>query len=395
MTSCTVCNNHSLKTIIDFGLQPPANRFLKAAVHTQDIYPLSLGYCGKCGTAQLTKRMPIDAIRPQYEWLLYNEPEGHLDEVAKELIQLLGVNQHSQILGVTYKDQSTINRLKNLGIQHGACISESDFAYHSKLFGLETIQHLLQDANTITHLKGKYGTVDILIMRHVIEHAYDAAQLILNVRHLIKETGYLVMELPDSEHIFQGSNHAFIWEEHISYFTEQSLYSLAQQVGAQITWFKRCSYPYEDSLLVAFRFFSPSNETISNNITHTENMLEKFNSDFIKSKNLWRAKLETYKQQNKKIAIFGAGHLATKFINFLNLGDLINCVIDDHPHKKGMKMPGSLLPIVSSENLIEKNLSVCISTLSPESEIKVRNKLSSYFHAGGMLLPAFTPRMTT
>jgi len=40
--------------------------------------------------------------------------------------------------------------------------------------------------------------------------------------------------------------------------------------------------------------------------------------------------------------------------------------------------------------LSKRKITVCISTLSPESEIKVKAKLAGFFEAGGKFEPAFS-----
>ena len=51
-------------------------------------------------------------------------------------------------------------------------------------------------------------------------------------------------------------------------------------------------------------------------------------------------------------------------------------------------MPGSNIEILPSDHLKHREIKVCISTLSPESEEKVRTKLPDYFASGGVFLPA-------
>lgn len=80
---------------------------------------------------------------------------------------------------------------------------------------------------------------------------------------------------------------------------------------------------------------------------------------------------------------------AVKLINFMGLAPFIDCVIDDNPKKAGLRMPGSHLPIVPSSELAARNIRTCISTLSPESEIRVRQKFADYFKIGGRFIPAF------
>jgi hypothetical protein len=391
---CTVCRADNLKTIVNLGLQPPANRFMNvtAVQNDQESFPLAFGYCGDCGTAQLTQRMPFEAIRPRFNWLLYNEPEGHLDAASQALAKLPGINGSSSVLGITYKDQSTIDRLARLGLPQGRYIDEKDFGFDSPLFGLETIQSLLRDRHIMANIKAKYGKANIVLMRHIVEHSDNAAELVLSLKELIAEGGYLVMELPDSDKILKAGNHPFIWEEHISYFTEKTLNGLASNVGAEVAWFERFSYPYEDSLMVAFRFPNAGSLAEKNklDLTQVDNELSQFGRSFEDARQYWKETLTAYRNKGEKVAVFGAGHLSAKFINFFQLADLIDCVIDDNQNKAGMKMPGSLLPILPSSELAARGIKVCVSTLSPESEAKVRQKFVSYFADGGLFLPAFS-----
>jgi len=374
-------------------MQPPSNRFIDAANAqiNDDLEPLSLGYCQQCSTIQLVERMPIDVVRPRYDWLTYNEPEGHLDDVAAKLQNLPGIHSNSRMLGTTYKDQSTLDRLAKRGITPGACIQVDDFEELEHPFGLETMQRSLCDSETIARLKQRYGLVDLLIVRHIIEHAISAKQLLTQMSQLLTPEGYMVLEMPDSAHIFHADNHAFIWEEHISYFTEDSIHILASHAGADVVWVNRYSYPYEDSLVFVLKFNGHASKRVSveEEIYATSKRLESFADTLTKKHDYWHETLTRYKKEGELVAIFGGGHLAAKFINFLQLADLIDCVIDDHPKKSGLVMPGSRLSIVPSSELQTRGIQTCISTLSPESEVKVRNKLKDYFSSGGVFLPAF------
>jgi hypothetical protein len=379
-------------------MQPPSNRFVDLAKGdevTDESYLMSLGYCQQCAIIQLVDRMPIDAMRPRYDWLTYNEPEGHLDDVAAKLISLPGINADSRVLGTTYKDQSTIDRLKRLGLTKDACIQEDDFGELSHPFGLETIQNCLSEVKTIDELKQKYGLVDLLIVRHIIEHANSAKNLLENMAKLLTPSGYIMLEMPDSAHIFDGDNHAFIWEEHISYFNEESIYKMASYAGAEVVWVSRYSYPYEDSLNFVLKFngHTPIHiPIVEEEIQTISDQLESFSNKLVNKQHYWRETLKSYQQQGKKVAIFGAGHLTVKFINFLQLEDLIECVIDDHPKKVGLVIPGSRLPIIPSSELERRGIKTCISTLNPESEAKVRKKLNGYFSKGGEFLSAFVAK---
>ncbi len=363
---CTICRGSKVKTVVDYGLQPPANQFLPVD-ETAQYYPLSLGYCSECNTIQLSRPMPFKAIESPFPWITYTEPEGHLDDVASILRYLPNISPSSSVLGITYKDQSTLDRLHALGIKKTTSLSKEEFS----IFRSPSVQ-------------SKTKGVDLLIARHVVEHARDATAFMYELKSLLSEGGYLVLELPACEKIFQKHHHPFIWEEHFTYFTEESLNTLIQQVKGKLVCLKRYPYPYEDSLIAVLRFsFSKGGNTRS----HTpEPLLRQFSQSLQEEKRYWRGLLSSYPGP---IALFGGGHLGVKWVNFFELGDLIDCVIDDNPHKRGRYMPGSGLPIFPSPALEDRKIQVCVSTLSSESEKKVKEKLSRYFHRGGIWIPAF------
>ena len=393
VVACTVCGSSELETALSFGPQPPANRFIPAgkADCIQDRHPLSLGRCLQCGTVQLVERMPIEAVRPRFDWLVYNEPEGHLDDVADRLAGLPGLAPDSRLMGVTYKDRSTLERMQKRGFGNVSCIAESTLGCLQSPFGLESIQDRLSRPEVIDDLRARHGQAALLMVRHITEHAVSASTLLRTLAQLVTPGGYLVLELPDSERVLRAGFHAFIWEEHLSYFTAESAARLVAETGFRLVSLSRYAYPYEDSLIVVIEV---GNDARAGNekptVPTADDLLPGFARTFNLQRSEWHSRLSRLRQQGMPVAMFGAGHLSAKFINFFELSGLIECVIDDHPQKVGMHMPGSALPIIASSCLETGRIRHCISTLSPESESRVRLRLSRYFEQGGLFIPAFS-----
>src|SRR6266545_3978336 len=115
MTTCKICRTAKLDDWLDFGPQALTNRFLHSADVAEYEYPLAIGVCPRCGTVQLRDCVPTSEMRPRFDWIFYNEPESHLDDAAKVISRLPGLTSNSSIGGLTYKDESTLKRLDQLG----------------------------------------------------------------------------------------------------------------------------------------------------------------------------------------------------------------------------------------------------------------------------------------
>ena len=386
-SGCTVCDGHELWTALDFGPQPPSNRFVRADVLDEERHKLSVGACEMCGTVQLVDRMPIEAIRPRYQWLANSEPEGHLDRVVDNLLTLPGINADSHFLGLSYKDRSTLARLTERGFANAGELDYRKLLNLIEPFGLETIQRTLADPQSMSGLLGAGRRADVVVARHIVEHAESASRFLSGVRGLLRSDGYLVVELPDSARLLRSDCHAFVWEEHFTYFTEASFRGLAARMGADVVRLDRYRYRYEDALVGILRFAaSRDKRPASGEVKH--DVLD-FAARFEPSRAGWHGILSAYLDAGHKLAVFGAGHLAVKLINFMALAPWIECVIDDHPQKVGLHMPGSMLPIVPSTAIAARGIDVCISTLSPESEARVCHRLHDFFRRGGRFVPAF------
>src|SRR4051812_13784346 len=91
-SGCLGCGGASVATLVNFGLQPPSNRFVPVGRSDLDAHPLCLGQCNMCGLVQLIEPMPIAMVRSRYPWLRYSEPEAHLDAVVSRLCGLVGAD---------------------------------------------------------------------------------------------------------------------------------------------------------------------------------------------------------------------------------------------------------------------------------------------------------------
>ena len=387
--SCLLCRKDKVRPLVKFGPLPASNRFESVASPEVERHPLSIGQCEGCGLVQLISPMSPDMVKGRFEWLVYNEPEGHLDALVGRVSRLPDAGPEKRITGLTYKDDTTLARFDRAGFRNTYRYDPGlDLGVADRCAGLETIQRALAAA-PISTLIARHGLADLLIARHVLEHAHDPVSVLATLGKLMTQGGYLVIEVPDCTKFVDACDYSFVWEEHITYFSSETLAALIERAGLTLHEIFAYPYPYEDALIAIVRNNAPGGAGRSEpkDIRGLLKAGANFAGSYENVKARIQSRLRHWRQDGKRIAIFGAGHLAAKFINFYALDDLIECVIDDHENKRDMLMPGSRVPIRGGAAL--KDIDICLLSLNPESERKVVAKQQGFREGGGQFMSIF------
>lgn len=388
ISSCRACCSLNVSPLLDLGTQPVSNRFLHSGSEQEYLFPLKLALCRDCGLIQLADLIPVEEIKPKFDWVTYNEPEDHLDSLVDKLAALPGVNRDSVFLGISFKDDSTLQRFKDKGFTRVKRIDPvSHFGIMDKGVGIETIQMCISPEK-MRQVAQKTGKADMVIVRHVLEHAYDLQRFLSGLKELLTDDGYLVIEIPDCSRAVSHLDYTTIWEEHVVYFSPATFRFCIENAGFSIGGFAVYPYPFEDSLLCIARV-QKGERIIRDDVHLSLSAAQKFAAEFPLYKNKVRSFLTKQRRERGKIVMFGAGHLACVYINFFGLKDFIEFVIDDNPNKKGLLMPGSRLPIVTSEALLSPDVKLCLLALNPLNEAKILAKNSSFLSNDGKFLSIF------
>jgi len=386
---CLLCRKDKVRPLVKFGPQPPSNRFELRSSPEAESHPLTIAQCDGCGLVQLISPMSLDMVKARFEWLVYNEPESHLDALVELATKLPDVGPGKRIVGLTYKDDTTLARFDRAGYRNTYRYDPAlDLGVKDRCAGLETLQGVLSGAPVPT-LIAKHGLADLLISRHILEHAHDPVALLATLGKLTAPGGYLVLEVPDCTKFVGACDYSFVWEEHITYFSSETLAALIDRAVLTLHEIFAHPYPYEDALIAIVRNDAPGRDG-RNEAQDIRGLLKagaNFAENYENVKAQIQSRLRRWRQHGKRIAIFGAGHLAAKFINFYALDELVECVIDDHENKREMLMPRSRVPIRGAAAL--KDTDICLLSLNPESERKVVAKHQDFRDSGGQFMSIF------
>jgi hypothetical protein len=394
MVKCKICKSEPVEILEDFGPQPLCNRFVVDPKDREFGHPLVLGQCEVCGLVQLTDPVPSDEIVPRFEWLKYNEPEEHLDDLAEVLCNLEGLPENPVACGLTYKDDSLLDRLnKNTYKNVWRIDPKVDLNIAAKGVAGETIIPKLTP-QSVRELARRKGRVSLIVARHVLEHAQDALGFLNSIKYLLEPGGYVAFEVPDCTSQLEKCDYSMMWEEHILYFVPQTLTSAFDHTSFKVSHYKNYPLPIENAMVAVV-----SEDTREADWAEAQAPMSQllevgatFAGNFAPQRKSLRTWLSNYRSRDGKIAVFGAGHLSSMFINLMGIANCLDLVVDDDPNKQALYMPGSKLPIRGAGALVGEDIGLCLLIMSAESELKVITKNKDFVERGGVFVSVFPNR---
>ncbi len=387
---CFSCSSNQLQALLRIDNQPISNRFLQSQTETEYTHPITLSQCNDCGLVQLSNLVPWTELVPRYNWIKYNEPEKHLDDLVERIIGLPNIRKESTFLGVSYKEDSTLKRLSEKRFNNSYRLNESDLEIENYNSGIETMQANLTP-RVADKIRSAHGASDVVIARHILEHSYNPSGFIEALKILTNPNGHIILEVPDTSYSLEKGIYTAIWEEHTMYFTSVTFQRAFPFFGLSLYAFHSYPYPIENSLVAI-----TTKSNIQPSFPHKKELEEEisearaFSTEFNSSKKDLHKFFSDYGKNEGRIAFLGAGHHSCAFINYFELGKYFNFVADDDLNKQGLYMPGSRLPICPSKALVgERGIKLCLMALSPESEERALQRNRDFIEKGGELASVF------
>jgi len=373
----------------EFGSQPVSNRFPDQPGKEEFFQEMTLALCPRSGLVQLLRPFPADELRPRVPWLTVFEPEGHLDAMVAKLAELPGLTRDDIVAGYSSKDDTTLRRMSELGFRKQWRLdSAEDLGISDPCAFVETFQVPFVEgvARRAAEVRGR---PKLFLVRHVLEHSYDLMGFLRAASDVVDEDGYVVFEVPDCTRALEELDYTTLWEEHSVYFTPPTFREALRAVGLDPVFFEIYPHPFENCMVAVCRKGSRTDDISANDLRVECDRARRFEREFPAITDRFRERLSQRKSAGHRLALFGAGHLASAFLCLHRLEEFFEFVVDDNPQKAGKFMAGTSLPICGSSCLADESIAHCLLSLNPESEEKVVAKNEAFLAAGGKFFSIF------
>jgi hypothetical protein len=203
----------------------------------------------------------------------------------------------------------------------------------------------------------EWGTASVVTACNVLAHVEDIHDALEGIRVLLGEDGTLVAENHDLGSIVDGGQWDTIYHEHVRFFDPFSFAELLKQHGLYVWQVKPV-----DTHGGSFRAYVHTSWSGSRSQARRDYDFAGLRDRAAKARHHLRADLSARRHGGDRIAAVGATARASTIIGYCGLSsEDISCVYEvPGSDKIGWFMPGTTIPVVSEQGLMEDRPDVLV-----------------------------------
>ncbi len=390
-STCVVCGNAHLQSVLDLGYQPLANAFVSdpTLALRQEEYRLHLVSCASCSHVQLSATVNRSVLFKHYLYesgtsrTLTDYFQWFAQKVAKECGKLTP----GLVIEIAHNDGSQLDQFKRLGWRtHGvdpaanlaAKARAGGHVVHVAFWGVEPIPDL-----------PAADEVDAIIAQNVLAHVENVTQFMVACAAAMSHHTRLYIQTSQCE-MFDTGQFDTVYHEHVSFFTAHSFQEAARLSSLEVVNFEKTPI-HGTSCLVTFmkrdsvkpRFAPVSLQTALNQEHSTGlkdgRLLSNFKRHALSTRAWVHDQLQSLADQGFKIIAYGAaakGMVLLHFLRQLQRSYDFDFIVDDAALKQGTYCPGTTIPVLPAANIssvpLDRPLAIIILPWNFVEEITLR-----------------------
>lgn len=405
--ACRGCGGTGLRHVLSLGTTPLANALLRADQldKPEPAFPLDLVFCPRCALLQLEHSVPPEQMFRDYVYFssFSDTMVRHAGDLAREMRDALGLNADSLVVEAASNDGYLLQHYRQagvgvLGIEPAVNVAEVARSQR----GIPTLCEFFT-RDLAVRLRGEGKAADLFHAHNVLAHVPDLPGFLAGIRELLKPTGVAVIEVPYVKDFLDACEFDTVYHEHLSYFSLLALDHAFCASGLTIHDVRRVAIHGGTLRLYA----SPS--ATARPVTPAVARLladerawgldslapyDAFAHRVYTLKTELLALLATLKNQDKRIAAYGASAKGSTLLNFCAIGHgTLDFVADRSTVKQGRFTPGTHLPIVAPDALLQQQPDYCL-LLTWNFADEILQQQAEYRRRGGkFIIPVPTVRV--
>ena len=366
--TCRFCDTALHHSFCDLGVSPLSNAFVRPQdlLAPETFYPLHAYACDRCWLVQLpAHESPSTLFADDYAYFSsYSESWlAHARAYAHDAIARFGLGAQSQVVEIASNDGYLLQYFHAAGVPVLGIEPAANCARVAQDKGIPTRVEFF-GATSAGRLAAEGKQADLLIGNNVLAHVPDINDFVAGLAVLLKPGGVLSLEFPHLLELIRHNQFDTIYHEHYSYLSLLAVERLFARHGLAV--FDVQPLPtHGGSLRVLARHVADTSKPAGPGVNAVRNAEKAAGLDtlapyaaFADRVTETRLRLLEFllaaRRAGKRVWGYGAPAKGNTLLNFCGVrADLLHATVDRSPHKQGLFLPGTRIPVYAPQALTD------------------------------------------
>lgn len=365
--NCRHCSSPLELSFVDLGFAPPSNAYLSKAElsHSETYYPLRVKVCDQCWLVQTEDYAGAEELfNKDYAYFssISSTWLAHARAYALMITDKLSLNSESFVIEVASNDGYLLRNFINAEIPCLGVEPTVSTAIAAEEQGIPVLREFFS-FSVAKSVVDNHGKADLVIANNVYAHVPDINDFTRGLASLLKPDGVVTLEFPHLLKLIRNCQFDTIYHEHYSYLSLEVVSRIFAQCGLKV-WDVETLESHGGSLRV-YGCHLNANYHVSERVSRilraeAESQLtnpetySNFQSRVIRCAASVSEFLLKENSVGTAVGGYGAAAKASTLLNFCGIKPwLIPYICDASSSKQGMFLPGSHIPVIAPQTLIE------------------------------------------
>jgi SAM-dependent methyltransferase len=356
--ACRLCGAALSATFVDLGMSPLCESYLRADQldGPETFYPLHVRICPSCLLVQLPAYVPGEDIFSDYAYFSsYSDSwVAHAKRYAEAMVDRLGLGPESLVTEVASNDGYLLQHFVAAGVPVLGIEPAGNIAAVARDRGIRTEVAFL-GTQTGAGLAARYGRADLVAGNNVYAHVPDLRGFTAGLAALVKPDGLVTLEFPHLLRLIEGRQYDTIYHEHYQYLSLRTAARALATAGLRLVDVDELT-THGGSLRVyaqpegAAGEPTPAVKAVLEAETAAGLDTLAGHRGFANAVHTIKADLLGFlleaRSRGRTVVGYGAPGKGNTLLNHCGIrADLLAYTVDRSPHKQGMFLPGTHIPI--------------------------------------------------
>ncbi len=367
VTACRACGGRLAVTMADLGMQAPSNAFLSSlddAAHEKR-YPLRAVVCESCKLVQVDYDVAPEELFGNYVYFSSYSDDwlAHATAYCEMAQRRFALGADSLVVELASNDGYLLKNFLKMGIPVLGIDPSDTVAAAAEKIGVPTLVEFFGE-KVAKRLAAEGRQADLIIGNNVLAHVPRLNDFIAGIAVLLKPTGTVTIEFPHLLTLIEQVAFDTIYHEHYSYI---SLVAIEQVLGRHgLRLYDVEQLPTHGGSLRIFAAHSSRTDLHeSAQLLKVRELESAAGLDKLDTYSRFSERVEECRRSivaffaaaklaGKTVAAYGAAAKGNTLLNFCGVGPKdISMVADRNPHKQTKFLPGTHIPVVSPEAMMQ------------------------------------------